>query len=434
MRGGVALALLASASIACQSDGTTWLPTAPFEDATAALVAVRSRGALRVFAYTLDGGALRPAVEIDEGSSIEALLFDLPLMELGYEQGELLSFDEGAPLPTPTRVLASDIVAGIADPWRAAPEISNELAAFRTARELPSACDDLVITTVLLDSEAVLQGLAEPTPGQLWIATGGPSEMFRYADGELRRVTVTPDDLSFGHIVATDDGTLWAATTEPTAVYRGRPNGAVLDLEIVTSSIGEGVARLAVRDGVPYVLNKDSELWVADTSSPLFAFDKVRATDNAALLAHDGVVYAGTSEDTIVARFGRGASVPEILDLEGGEVVLEIASIPGFGVLVGTFEQSIYRIEGDRIAPFAAIDFRRVRTMVPFGDDAVLIGSNTGALYLYRDGEVCAAGYTTGEDLATASTFLDGGAFGPTNLNMRLGAGGRTPVTIALPR
>lgn len=141
MRRALLAVLLAAA---CGSERTLFVPLPPSDSAKSIVAALKTDNALAVGAADLDEreGLARVKLPIEElgAGALYALLYDVPLRELGLSRGDVPAAaegEEGFYLAAPGDIFRSKYLGGVVDPWDRSAELDPALAEFRVRGTAP---------------------------------------------------------------------------------------------------------------------------------------------------------------------------------------------------------------------------------------------------------------------------------------------------------
>lgn len=421
-------AVALAAALGCSGEEDRWVRSPLPSDARAAILAVTSEDVLTVEAYDLESSeVLRPRGTLGSDATLELLAYDRTLPELGLEPGILTSSEDGVALPMPSSV--HTLVLDEAE-WRTVAAPSEAISELRTRRREPTPCDALVIESIFLDTEAAATSVVALGDGTAWIMTEDRGEAFVYDGRTVERATVSPA-LVWSEVERTPGGDFVASSRNPDALYRGRPSGLSLELSAVTSSVGRAdTARIAVTsDDRVFVMTKRGEIFEAGATAPRFAFTHVTSTDDNALIAVGDTLYGASDFSADVVRLIDGRA-PQLIHITSGSGGIELADVPGFGILVGTAHSEVFRVDEDRTVELGTLELNKSRTILPWGE-FVMVGGNNGTVALLdAGGQACTIGRQTVEDLAIGARLGDAAIFLPTSRSDRINAGGPTPMTV----
>lgn len=417
-------------SAACGGGETTAWVASPFDETTrSAVVGVGTGPALRVFAFDVDDKTPLEIPSLEEGETIELLAYDRSLSSLRLPKRELRSNDTGDLLPSATGVYRMQLDEHRAAEWATITEPSTELASFRTDRTFSeSPCDDVEIEVIALSATVAGTAVVETEPGRVWIAMDQSAGFFVFDGTEVVRADVTPPNLEVRDATMGPDGNMYVATVFPSWVYRGRPQGNTLSLEVVTTTIGTGrLSRIAVGPNQRIIgIDRAGRVYESGSNDPFYDFDGLEDSDDNVLFFDGDVLYAGSQQKPNVARFVPGQPV-ELLPVTGGVLSITKSS---FGMAVGTTESNVFVLGADRPELVTTFDFIKTRVLYPWGDGLIGTG-NTGAIGIYDGNQTCVTGLQTIEDLAAGATLGDDvRVYVPTSSTDRDRAGGQTPMTV----
>lgn len=291
---------------------------------------------------------LDPPWAIDRDATLELLLFDTPLLELGLAPGEVGQEPDGLPVPTPDASFMSRLEDGEARGWTdAAPSL--EVAGARIVRDPRSLCARFYRRTVL-ETGALRDNAFSLKMGPAAALVGSLDGIVTYVEGELAQPVAFPSELPFGSAALTETGDLWFGG-ERGELWRGRfsaePAPTIVAEPVATSSSGQAIRWLLVGPGADpevFTLGIDGafERYHGGRYDRLYNFGGPMGTKGGLASPKPGVIYAGNSRGAELLRYEGGSlsnvTPPDLLD-----GFTEIDFVPGFGVLVAAGQGRIFQ-------------------------------------------------------------------------------------------
>lgn len=405
-----------------------WVPSPWSSDARTAILAIATADTLTVEAHDLERDTvLRPRTPLDPSATLELLGYDRPLIALGLEEGTLTADEDGEPLPSPTTI---HTYALDGESWVPTDTPSDAMASFRTPRTARGPCEDLSVETVYLPTEAAPIAVVSESEDELWIVTHVPGEALVYDGATVRHASITPA-LEYTEVARAPDGDFLAVSRYPGALYRGRPNGLDLTLEIVTSSVGPtDTSRITTTpDDRVYLITKLGQIVEAGATSPWFEFVQIERTDNTGIVASGGALYGVSEHSAEIVRLVEGVA-PQFLGIPSISGGIELVDLPGYGLVLGTVHSEVFRIDGDDVVLLGVLELNKARAIVPWGEELLIGGNNGGVALLLRDGRTCTIGRQITEHHTVGARVGDAAVFFPTSVAEREFLGGQTPMTV----
>lgn len=385
------LSLAATTLVACDPASEIILPFPG--DASSIFLAVRSKDAPPIFRFEEieSPPVLRPGVVPSDSFSIDALLFEESLEELGVPPGKAVSHDEpNRALPQATQ-LTLDVVDGRIGAWVALPNRPEDIEAFEIPAK-PDACPALQVEPRELPGRGRITGITRIADERLLVTTGGDDAALLTAT-DTASVTIVDSSTTGGSLragVRTSDGRLWFARGSGFEVVTGTLDDRTLRLSSSTRLRSEG---------------KLSALYVADPELPeLFGL-----THNGQVLRYDGTAWSVEHQlceactsgivqifdddlgriyfalgDGIIGRRDGTDFVLLTVPTGGNDSPNGSGYVPGLGLIAGTLLGSLLLFDGGEWSLLdTARSASKMRLMVPFAD-GFLAASDLGRLYVWQ--------------------------------------------------
>lgn len=343
MRRALLAALLAAG---CGSERTLFVPLPPNENAKSIVAALKTDHALAVGAAELDGGeTARVKLPIEElgAGSLFALLYDVPLSELGLSRGDVPAAaegEEGFLLPAAGAIYRSKYLGGVVDPWDSTPSLDPALAEFRVRGAPPSGRECTTFEELRISIPTKSNATYLFTAGAT-VVVAGFEDGTAYEldlDGARQIPTATTAPHHSAHFVG--PGEVWLAGV------RGRVALASTLEELPPAPSGDRIDWLGGNGAGElfelYALSEKGGLdrFINNTWSTLIPV----GTDQdwrrgLAVIAPREALAVGVANGVVRVKNG----VVQEERVEGGVSLLAAAFVPGFGALAGSIEGDVLR-------------------------------------------------------------------------------------------
>lgn len=289
-----------------------------------------------------------PPWAIDRDSTLELLLFDTPLSELGLVAGEVGQDPSGLPVPTPDATFMSQLQDGEAAGWADA-QPSLEVVTARIVRDPRSLCARFYRRKVI-ETGALRDNAFSLKLGPAAALVGSLDGVVTYVEGDQAQSVAFPSELPFGSAVIDQAGDVWFGG-DLGALWRGRfsatPTPTITAEWVATSSSGQAIRWLVVGPGANpevFTLGIDGafEHYRGGVFERLHDFAGPMGTKGGLASPGAGVIYAGNSRGAELLRYegGRLSNVtpPDLLD-----GFTEVDFVPGFGVMVAAGQGRLFQ-------------------------------------------------------------------------------------------
>ena len=364
-------------------------------------------------------GPAPPAVPSYDGADeirMTALLYTAAAGELGLAPGPL-PFHPGATggrtIPSPDRVLERTVHGTASDGWRESRVLPEPLSALRIPERPATPCAEFTVRNIRLgvrgdarfiyplNEESVIVGIEHEAPDEFHV--------FRVdRSGAVTPLSVRPQDTVLVSGVRRSATELWFG------LRHGRIASGHHDGDTIVLDADAGVLPPAVSDHVAWLeLSRPPdalEAWAIDTNGGLGWFDGQRWSFVARMLrtpngANFGLARVGPGEAYAVSGATR-----EVLHVRSGTVTREaypqlesvpitLASIPGFGAVLGTTRGEVLTRGAEGWTLLGGTGYTLwVNSFLPF-EDGFIAGGDAGFVAQYRPG----AGFCPAKQLGSMS-------------------------------